>query len=115
MSRSFLLSPAIAIAALMASAPALAQQPRADTLLIDRAAAGKAMNGPARGASMGQVEAQFGAPDQKLEPRGGQQPQWPVIHRWVYPQFTIYFENSNVIDVVLRQAAPGEIGPKPIE
>ncbi len=114
MSRSFLISTALAFAALIPSGHALAQT-RADTLLIDRAAAGKEMSGPLRGTSMNKVEAQFGAPDQKLEPRGGQQPQWPVIHRWVYPQFTVYFENSHVIDVVLRQAAPGEIGPKPTE
>lgn len=114
MSRSFLLSATLALGLLLPAGHAVAQT-RADTLLIDRAAAGKDMNGPKRGASMNQVEAQYGAPDQKLEPRGGQQPQWPVIHRWVYPQFTVYFENSHVIDVVLRQATPGEIGPKPTE
>ncbi len=115
MSRSFLLSSALTLALVLPFGSAAAEQPRADTLLIDRAAAGKTAHGPVRGTSMSKVEAQFGAPDQKLEPRGGQQPQWPVIHRWVYPQFTVYFENSHVIDVVLRQAAPGEIGPKPVE
>lgn len=114
MSRSFLLSSLLALGLLLPAGHA-ASQTRADTLLIDRAEAGKDMSGPMRGASMSQVEAQYGAPDQKLEPRGGQQPQWPVIHRWVYPQFTVYFEKSHVIDVVLRQATPGEIGPKPTE
>lgn len=90
-------------------------QPRADTLLVDRADVAKAMHGPKRGTLMTQVEAQFGAPQQKLEPRGGQQPQWPVIHRWVYPEYTVYFENTHVIDVVSRQASPGEIGPKPVD
>ena len=104
----------LVLAALCLSTPALAQQ-RADTLLVDRAAAGKALAGPVRGTSMSQVEANFGAPEQKLEPRGGQQPQWPVIHRWVYPEFTVYFEKSHVIDIVARHAAPGEIGPKPVQ
>jgi len=36
-----------------------------------------------------------------------------VIHRWVYPGFTVYFEKSRVIDVVLNQASADEIGPKP--
>lgn len=104
----------LVLAALCLSAPAVAQQ-RADTLLVDRAAASKTLAGPKRGTSMSQVEATYGAPEQKLEPRGGQQPQWPVIHRWVYPEFTVYFEKSHVIDVVARRAAPGEIGPKPVE
>ncbi len=113
MSRNFPVLLSIALGTAVLAAPALAQ--RADTLLIDRASATADINAPRRGASMGQVEAQYGSPDQKLEPRGGQQPQWPVIHRWVYPQFTVYFENSHVIDTVLRQATPGEIGPKPVE
>lgn len=104
----------LALAAACLSAPAIAQQ-RADTLLVDRAAASKSLVGPKRGTSMSQVESTFGTPEQKLEPRGGQQPQWPVIHRWVYPEFTVYFEKSHVIDVVARRAAPGEIGPKPVQ
>ena len=107
----------ISLAALIAffvGTPALAQA-RADTLLVDRANVAKSMHAPKRGTLMTQVEAQFGAPQQKLEPRGGQQPQWPLIHRWVYPEYTVYFENTHVIDVVSRQATPGEIGPKPVD
>ncbi|MCW5579885.1 MAG: hypothetical protein KIS72_00870, partial [Luteimonas sp.] len=68
---------------------------------------------PARGQSTAQVEARFGAPAQKLEPRGGQKRQWPTINRWVYPQFTVYFERDRVIDAVLNQASASEAGPKP--
>ena len=68
---------------------------------------------PARGLSMGEVESRYGAPQQKLEPRGGQKRQWPVIQRWVYPGFTVYFEKSRVIDVVINKASAEEIGPKP--
>lgn len=100
---------ALTTAALLATAGSAS----ADTLLIDRVQqqAGVAM--PARGMSMSDVEARFGAPSQRLDPRGGQKRQWPTINRWVYPAFTVYFENSRVIDAVANQAAPGETGPKP--
>lgn len=103
-----------ALIALSVGAPAGAQ-PRADTLLVDRAASSQSLHGPKRGTLMTQVEAQFGPPQQKLEPRGGQLPQWPVINRWVYPDYIVYFENTHVIDVVSRRATPGEIGPKPVD
>ena len=50
---------------------------------------------PARGSSMAQVEAKFGAPQAKHEAVGN-----PPIARWDYPQFTVYFENSHVIHAV---------------
>ncbi|KER83144.1 hypothetical protein [Xanthomonas arboricola] len=85
----------------------------ADTLLIDRAQQKPAAALPLRGDSMSQVEGRYGAPQEKLAPRGGQKRQWPTIHRWVYPAFTVYFEKSRVIDVVANQADANEIGPKP--
>ncbi|MDR6840634.1 hypothetical protein [Pseudoxanthomonas sacheonensis] len=84
----------------------------ADTLLIERVQETPAAV-PVRGQTAAAVEARFGAPQQKLEPRGGQKRQWPVINRWVYPAFTVYFEKNRVIDVVANQASPEEIGPKP--
>lgn len=106
---------AFAVPALFASLLFLAAAPaaQADRLLIQRVEAGEAANLPARGQSMAQVESRFGAPQQKLEPRGGQSAAWPVIHRWVYPEFTVYFERSSVVDAVLNRAAPNEIGPAP--
>jgi hypothetical protein len=85
---------------------------QADTLLVDRAAQKPAVAMPARGLSMAEVEARFGAPQEKLDPRGGQKRQWPTINRWVYPQFIVYFEKNKVIDVVAQKADPEEIGPK---
>ncbi|GAB3046038.1 hypothetical protein [Stenotrophomonas tumulicola] len=96
------------MAALAAAAPALA-----DTLLVDRAAGKPAGALPVRGQSMQQVQDRFGAPSEQLDPRGGQKRQWPTINRWVYPQFTVYFEKQKVIDVVANKAAPNEIGPRP--
>jgi len=75
----------------------------AETLLIERARAASAQpNLPTRGQTTAQVEKKFGAPQEKLEPRGGQKRQWPVINRWVYPEFTVYFERQRVINVVLN-------------
>ena len=85
----------------------------ADTLLIDRSQEKPATALPVRGQSMQQVQSQFGAPAEQLDARGGQKRQWPTINRWVYPQFTVYFEKQKVIDVVANKAAPNEIGPKP--
>ncbi|HZH44185.1 MAG TPA: hypothetical protein VEY50_08910 [Lysobacter sp.] len=91
---------------------ALAGTASAETLLVDRVQVEPA-GAPARGHTMAQVQARFGAPLEKLDPRGGQKRQWPAIHRWVYPQFTVYFERERVIDVVVNQASPSETGPKP--
>jgi len=83
-----------------------------DTLLIERVHE-EPGNLPARGMTMAQVEARYGAPSDRLDPRGGQKRDWPTINRWVYPAFTVYFERTRVIDVVVNKAGPAEIGPKP--
>lgn len=85
----------------------------ADTLLIDRAAAGKGMNLPQRGLSMAQVQSRFGTPGQKLGAVGGGSQHTPPISRWNYGTFTVYFENDHVVDAVLTKAGPDEIGPAP--
>lgn len=86
---------------------------QAETLLIDRVESEKSLPLPVRGLSMTDVEARYGAPEERLDPRGGQKSQWPVINRWVYPSFVVYFEQSKVIDVVARKATALESGPKP--
>lgn len=106
---------ALLVAAPCASIAQDAQDARVvegDTLLIERVRE-EPGNLPSRGMSMAQVEAKFGAPSDRLDPRGGQKRQWPTINRWTYPAFTVYFERSKVIDVVMTKADPNEIGPKP--
>jgi hypothetical protein len=83
------------------------------TLLIERVQEENKASMPVRGQTMAQVESKYGAPSEKLDPRGGQKRQWPMINRWVYPAFTVYFEKSKVIDVVANKADAQEIGPKP--
>ena len=84
----------------------------ADTLLVERVQQ-EPGNLPRRGMTMAQVEARFGDPSVRLDPRGGQSHHWPTINRWVYPGFTVYFERTKVIDVVMAKADASEIGPKP--
>lgn len=98
----------LSLTALLACAGAA----NADTLLIERAQQERGQM-PTRGMSMADVEARFGAPSERLDPRGGQKRQWPTINRWVYPAFIVYFEKNKVIDAVANQASPGETGPKP--
>lgn len=92
--------------AMLFAAPAAAE-----TLLVERVREEPASL-PARGMAMADVQARYGQPTERLEPRGGQKRQWPTIHRWVYPTFTVYFERSRVVDAVLNKAGPDEVGPK---
>lgn len=85
----------------------------AETLLIERVQEENQSALPSRGMSMAQVEARFGAPTDRLDPRGGQKRQWPTINRWSYPGFTVYFEKNKVIDAVANKADATEVGPKP--
>jgi hypothetical protein len=97
------------LAAMLAFAGAVS----AETLLVDRVQQESKAAMPTRGMSMAQVEARFGAPADRLDPRGGQKHQWPTINRWSYAAFTVYFEKNKVIDAVANQADADEIGPKP--
>lgn len=104
--RSALALPAAALLAIAGTASA-------DVLLIERVEAQSRIALPERGLGMAEVEQRYGAPSDRLDPRGGQKGQWPTINRWVYPQFTVYFERERVINVVLNQATANEVGPKP--
>ena len=103
----------VAIASFAAFSALPADARTGDTLLVDRVRQEAALPHPARGMTMAQVEQRYGAPQSRLDPRGGQKRDWPTINRWVYPQFTVYFERTRVIDVVANKASPNEIGPKP--
>ncbi|PJJ99383.1 hypothetical protein CO641_07415 [Lysobacteraceae bacterium NML91-0213] len=85
----------------------------ADVLLIERVQAQSRVALPTQGMRMAEVEARYGAPAERLDPRGGQKRDWPTINRWVYPGFTVYFERDRVVNAVLNKAAANEIGPRP--
>ena len=103
--------PALILALAAALATPLAS---ADTLLIQRATVAQKQDLPRRGASMAQVEARYGAPQQKFAPVGGGGPRTPPITRWQYETFSVYFENSHVVDAVLANASQLEIGRAPV-
>lgn len=50
---------------------------------------------PSRGASMENVLSMIGEPDKKLESVGQ-----PPITRWIYPNYTLYFEDSLLLHAV---------------
>jgi hypothetical protein len=91
-----------------ASVPVLAH---AEDVLINRVQQEKGMDLPSRGMSMDQVEKKYGAPQHKLAPRGGDSAKHPVINRWDYSNFIVYFENSHVIHAVLNTPAGNNTNP----
>lgn len=107
---TFRLFPLLAALALSA----VASHATADTLLMERTQKEASMALPTRGMSMNQVESRYGTPRSKLDPRGGNKPQHPVINRWEYDNFIVYFERSHVIDAVAKRADASELGPKQV-
>lgn len=53
---------------------------------------------PTRGMTMAQVQRRYGVPKVKLPPVGK-----PPITRWVYPDYTVYFEYKYVIHSVMHR------------
>ncbi|MFZ5537473.1 MAG: phosphodiesterase [Pseudomonadota bacterium] len=53
---------------------------------------------PERGQSMNSVLRHYGEPQQRIAAVGK-----PPISRWVYPEFTVYFEHHHTIHSVLHQ------------
>ncbi len=96
-------------AALVAVLGLVAVVAHADTLLIDRHEAGEAAPHPARGALMSTVESAYGPPLHRVGPVGD-----PPITRWVYENFSVYFEHSHVITTVVNKAHADETGPRPV-
>jgi hypothetical protein len=89
-------------------APAAA---KAESLLVNRVQQEKTMDLPSRGMSMAEVEKKYGAPQRKLAPRGGDSAKHPVINRWDYSNFIVYFEKSHVIHAVLNTPAGNNTNP----
>jgi hypothetical protein len=93
------------------AAPQTALAQHGDNLLIHRVQQENGMNLPRRGMSMAQVEKTFGEPQRKLSPRGGDSRKHPVINRWDYSNFIVYFERSHVIHAVLNTPAGNNTNP----
>jgi hypothetical protein len=61
---------------------------------------------PGRGASMSQVEKHFGQPREKVAPVGQ-----PPITRWIYGDYTVYFEHEYVIHSVRNDGSAQPTAP----
>ena len=83
-----------ASAAFLSPATAL----NADVLLIEEVRQAERMQLPVNGMSKDVVRSRFGAPAQTHAPVGE-----PPITRWVYPDYTVYFEHQNVLEVVVHR------------
>jgi len=57
-----------------------------------------AVDKPNRGLNMDSVQQRYGEPDDRQAPVGD-----PPITRWVYAQFTVYFEHQYVIHAVTHR------------
>ena len=100
----------LAAAALLLTGPMALAQEAADTetttvtkgtvLLVEKVQRDAPIATPSHGRTMQQVESGFGTPSQKVPAVGD-----PPISRWVYPDFTVYFEDEFVIHTVIRPEA----------
>ena len=61
------------------------------------------LNLPVRGATMDGVANQLGQPQQKLDPVGQ-----PPITRWVYTDYTLYFEYDRLLHAVTNETTKAE-------
>ncbi len=82
----------IVLAALLGFAPVA----MADSDSISAQASGTDL--PRRGMNMEQVKAKFGAANEEMEAIGE-----PPISRWVYNDFTVYYEHQYVIHTVIHK------------
>ena len=95
MNLKFVLGCMLLVFGFFAAAPVV----HADTVTLGQSNV-RAVAAPERGLSMSQVEKRFGAPQAKLPPAGGDTALHPVINRWHYNGFTVYFERNIVIHSV---------------
>lgn len=72
----------------------------ADVLLIEEVRARMQRDLPANGMTMSAVERRYGDPGERHAPVGD-----PPITRWVYDDYSVYFEHNLVIESVLRHGA----------
>ena len=70
----------------------------ADQLLIEKINLDAATPRPDRGVTMNSVRSRFGDPAEVRGPVGD-----PPITRWVYSDFTVFFEHNRVIHAVARR------------
>jgi hypothetical protein len=71
-----------------------------DILLIEKVEERQSRDLPGNGLSMSQVESRYGSPVEKRSAVGD-----PPITRWIYPDYSVFFEHDLVIESVVRHSA----------
>ncbi|MFT4046155.1 MAG: hypothetical protein QM661_05600 [Solimonas sp.] len=61
---------------------------------------------PQRGQSQAAVLREFGEPQLRHAPAGGGAPKHPPITRWDYDGWSVFFERTTVVDVVIQGDPP---------
>lgn len=77
---------------------------RAETLAVPETPAASTAGLPQRGSSQSAVLKHFGEPQTRHATVGGGSAQQPPITRWDYAGYSVFFENSHVVDVVVKDA-----------
>ena len=72
----------------------------ADVLLIEEVRERMQRDLPENGMTKSEVEQQYGRPDERRAPVGE-----PPISRWLYDDYSVYFERDLVIESVLHRGA----------
>lgn len=93
----------LALALLLPALPFAAQ---ADVIEIPESDIAGPVAKPAKGTTMKAVLQEFGAPRVKHKAVGGGSKRQPPITRWDYPGFSVFFENSHVVDAVVPGRPP---------
>ena len=96
-------SPYLAFALLLAASPLAT---RADVIEMPEPGTPAALSKPSKGATMNSVLQQFGAPTTQHPAVGGGSKHQPPITRWDYPGYSVFFENSHVVDAVVPGQPP---------
>jgi hypothetical protein len=88
----------IALFVVTAAAPASAEVLLLQTIQEAPENSPSGLERPKRGFTMTQVESRFGAPEERVSSVGD-----PPIARWLYADYTVYFEHDRVIETVVRR------------
>lgn len=61
---------------------------------------------PHRGQKLAEVLREFGEPNERHAAVGGGSPKHPPITRWDYAGWSVFFERTTVVDVVVKNDPP---------
>lgn len=78
----------------------------ADVLEMPEASIEGPVSKPSKGSTMSAVLREFGQPATRRKAVGGGSTRQPPITRWDYPGFSVFFENSHVVDAVVPGQPP---------